>query len=190
MSALILLTLVAVTAIISIAAGACALHSIAGLPFSHFPLLLAAGVAPVVVGCVCVILVGVVIWYIMMRAMGFKFYGMCCYTSTKARSALRVMLFGVFPFIIFVILLVLCILGFTVYNLSRQIAPLNKDYKKVFWLNGDIEIIRDDNGLTHIKAQSRRDAYFGQGFAEAQDRLFQLEFHRLTAKGELATLIG
>ncbi|KEG05191.1 peptidase s45 penicillin amidase, partial [Trypanosoma grayi] len=50
--------------------------------------------------------------------------------------------------------------------------------------------IRDENGLVHVKASSRHDAYFGQGFAEAQDRLFQLEFHRLVGLGELASVVG
>lgn len=53
-----------------------------------------------------------------------------------------------------------------------------------------VEIVRDKLGIPHIRAASLRDAFFGQGFAHAQDRLWQMEFDRTRAAGRGATLAG
>lgn len=188
--AVFLLFAILITSIISIAAGACCLASLSGKSFKHFPFLFAFGVAPVVLGCICFVLVIFILIFISLCAMGLANYGMCCYGTTRCRGALRVCMLGVFPFIVFLVLLAMCILGFTMYSLSQQIPPLDKSYTKIDGLSGPITIVRDTNGLTHIKASSRRDAFVGQGFAEAQDRLFQLEFHRVVGKGELSRLVG
>ncbi|KPA76378.1 putative penicillin amidase [Leptomonas pyrrhocoris] len=188
--AVFLLFAVLITSIISIAAGACCLASLSGKAFHHFPFFFVFGVVPVVLGCVCFVLTLFIIVFISACAMGLPNYGMCCYGTSRRRGALRVCLLGVFPFIVFLVLLAMCILGFTFYSLGQQIPPLDKDYAKIDGLSGPITIVRDQNGLTHVKASSRRDAYVGQGFAEAQDRLFQLEFHRLVGKGELSSTVG
>ena len=57
-------------------------------------------------------------------------------------------------------------------------------------LQGRVEIVRDRWGVPHIFAGSDRDAYFGLGYAVAQDRLFQLELHRRIGQGRLAELFG
>ncbi|CAD2216108.1 Penicillin amidase, putative [Angomonas deanei] len=188
--AVAILFMILITAIISIAAGACCLASLSGKPFHHFPLFFAFGVTPVVLGCIFLVGVVFVLFFIACCAMGFKHYGMCCYGATRCRGCLRVCLLGIFPAIIFIILLAMCILGFTFYSLSQQLPPLDKNYTEVAGLSGPISIARDEYGLPHIKASTRRDAYFGQGFAAAQDRLFQLEFHRLVANGNLSSAVG
>jgi len=53
-----------------------------------------------------------------------------------------------------------------------------------------ISVIRDSNGIAHIFAQNRNDALTGLGFAQAQDRLFQLETLRHVAQGRLSELVG
>ncbi len=53
-----------------------------------------------------------------------------------------------------------------------------------------IEILRDDWGIPHILADSPRDAYFGLGYAHAQDRLFQMEQQRRLAQGRLSEVLG
>lgn len=54
----------------------------------------------------------------------------------------------------------------------------------------DALIKRDAIGVAHIKAQTQSDAYFLQGFATAQDRLWQIDTLRRYAKGELAEVFG
>ena len=54
----------------------------------------------------------------------------------------------------------------------------------------DVEIIRDVDGIAHIRAGDRRGAFWAQGRAAAEDRLWQMELDRLRATGRLAEVIG
>ena len=56
--------------------------------------------------------------------------------------------------------------------------------------DGPIRIVRDRWGIPHVKASSARDAFFGQGYSLAQDRLWQLELYRHFAWGRAAELLG
>jgi penicillin G amidase len=51
-------------------------------------------------------------------------------------------------------------------------------------------ITRDQRGIPHISAGSWQDAIFLQGYAAAQDRLFQMDALRRLAAGELAEVVG
>lgn len=53
-----------------------------------------------------------------------------------------------------------------------------------------IKIVRDEKGMPYIHASNERDLLFGQGFATAQDRLFQLQLMLLQAQGRLCELAG
>ena len=53
-----------------------------------------------------------------------------------------------------------------------------------------VEIVRDRWGIPHISARDPLDAFFGQGFCHAQDRLWQMELARRVASGRLAEVFG
>ncbi|MBV8365066.1 MAG: penicillin acylase family protein [Candidatus Eremiobacteraeota bacterium] len=53
-----------------------------------------------------------------------------------------------------------------------------------------ITIRRDDRGIPHIEAQTVNDALFGEGFACAQDRLWQMDTLRRQAEGRLSEFAG
>jgi len=53
-----------------------------------------------------------------------------------------------------------------------------------------VEIIRDKWGINHIYAKNEHDLFFAQGYAAAEDRLFQLEIWRRQATGTVAELLG
>lgn len=53
-----------------------------------------------------------------------------------------------------------------------------------------IKVIRDKHGIAYVMAQSRADVFRGQGFVNAQDRLFQIELYRALIKGEGAAMLG
>ena len=53
-----------------------------------------------------------------------------------------------------------------------------------------ITIARDALGVPHISAANEDDAYFAQGYVEAQDRLFQMDGLRRLAGGNLAEIVG
>jgi penicillin amidase len=53
-----------------------------------------------------------------------------------------------------------------------------------------VEVIRDENAIPHIFADSAKDAYFALGFVHAQDRIWQMEFTRRLGAGRLAEVLG
>ncbi len=54
----------------------------------------------------------------------------------------------------------------------------------------ELRIVRDRRGVPHVRAASERDAWFGLGFAQAQDRLGQLLWLRRLALGRSAEVVG
>jgi penicillin amidase len=57
-------------------------------------------------------------------------------------------------------------------------------------LGAEVEVLRDANGIPHIFAASRDDAYFALGFVHAQDRLWQMEARRRIGAGRLSEILG
>jgi penicillin amidase len=57
-------------------------------------------------------------------------------------------------------------------------------------VEGELRIVRDEIGVPHIAAASVEDAYFGQGYATAQDRMWQMDMARRLGGGELSELLG
>src|SRR5215468_7489202 len=57
-------------------------------------------------------------------------------------------------------------------------------------LRESVEVRRDRWGIPHIYAASVDDLFFGQGFVQAQDRLFQMALWRMSTRGRLAELLG
>ena len=57
-------------------------------------------------------------------------------------------------------------------------------------LQDQVQIYRDDLGIPYIQAQNEPDAFLAQGFATAQDRLWQMEYDRLRAAGRWAEAVG
>jgi len=67
------------------------------------------------------------------------------------------------------------------------------DTSGTFRFNGidaSIDIFRDGYGIPHVWAQTVHDAFFGQGFATAQDRLWHMDYDRRHAYGRLAEWLG
>ncbi len=53
-----------------------------------------------------------------------------------------------------------------------------------------VEMVRDRWGIAHVFAANEYDLFFGNGYALAQDRLWQLDFLRRRALGTLAEVLG
>ena len=53
-----------------------------------------------------------------------------------------------------------------------------------------VEILRDRYGIPHIRADTPQDAFFAQGFATAQDRLWHMDYDRHCAYGRWAEFVG
>ncbi len=57
-------------------------------------------------------------------------------------------------------------------------------------LKARAEIVRDAEGVAHIKARNEQDLYYLQGWVHAEDRLFQMDLTRRQPSGALAELFG
>jgi penicillin amidase len=57
-------------------------------------------------------------------------------------------------------------------------------------LKGKATVIYDENGIPHIFADNEEDLMFAQGYVEAKDRLWQMEFQMYAAAGRLTELVG
>ena len=57
-------------------------------------------------------------------------------------------------------------------------------------LDAPVEIIRDRYDIPHCFAESAADALFALGYAQAQDRLWQMQWSRRAAMGRLAEIAG
>ena len=78
-------------------------------------------------------------------------------------------------------------------NLSQAFSNAIPDTESdvtVYGLEGVISIARDGHGIPHVRARSARDAFFGQGFATAQDRLWHMDYDRARAYGRWAEFVG
>ncbi len=76
------------------------------------------------------------------------------------------------------------------YFFLRQSLPRIEGTIRIDGLKAPIELLRDAYGIPHIRAKSIEDAYFGLGFAHAQDRLWQMEMNRRIAAGRLSEVVG
>ncbi|MCT4608672.1 MAG: penicillin acylase family protein [Pelagimonas sp.] len=77
-----------------------------------------------------------------------------------------------------------------VYYLASRSLPEYDKTRAVGGITADIEIVRDHSGIPHILALSDRDAFFGLGYAHAQDRLWQMTMMRRTVQGRLSEVFG
>src|SRR5574341_1135444 len=72
----------------------------------------------------------------------------------------------------------------------RRPVPRGKGKVRLEGLRGSAEIIRDRWGVPHIYASNIEDVAFAVGYAQAQDRLWQMEVNRRAASGTLSELLG
>lgn len=72
-----------------------------------------------------------------------------------------------------------------------RLANPRKNYSNKYHdIRDEIEIIRDQYGVAHVLAKNDRDAFWGSGFIQSQDRLWQMESARRFAKGRLSEIAG
>ena len=80
-----------------------------------------------------------------------------------------------------------------VYYLASRSLPDYQKTLRVPAISAPVEIVRDNANVPHIfpaDAAPDTDAYFGLGYAHAQDRLWQMTMLRRTVQGRLSELFG
>jgi len=96
--------------------------------------------------------------------------------------------------VLFVILALIVLLfggGFIYYqSIINSPQPKIDGDLQAKGLRDSVEIIRDDSGVPHIYAKNMHDLFFAQGYTQAQDRWWQMEFFRKTCGGRIEELTG
>ena len=72
----------------------------------------------------------------------------------------------------------------------RRRLPRTAGTLRLAGLHAPVEVLRDRWGVPHIYAANAHDLFMAQGYVHAQDRLWQMEFQRRLARGELAEILG
>ena len=72
----------------------------------------------------------------------------------------------------------------------RTSLPRTSGTVFVTGISKEVSIQRDELGIPHISGSTETDAYFGLGYAHAQDRLWQMEISRRAGAGRLSEIFG
>ena len=96
----------------------------------------------------------------------------------------------VFAFLVCAVLLLAAGAGGWLYWRLKRSLPQSEGAVTVAGLHAPVEVLRDEHGVPHIRAQSLDDLLFAQGYVTAQDRLFQMDLSRRFARGELSEILG
>ncbi len=93
--------------------------------------------------------------------------------------------------ILLLVIVVVLVGGFVVYeDTMRGPLPQTSGDLSVSGLHAQVEVLRDDWGIPHIYASDLHDLFFAQGYVQAQDRWWQMEFFRHTGSGSIEELTG
>lgn len=74
--------------------------------------------------------------------------------------------------------------------MSNRSLPAYSAELTVDGLQEEVKIVRDDYGIPHIYAKSMTDAFFAQGYCQAQDRLWEMDLSRRAVSGHLSEILG
>jgi penicillin amidase len=102
---------------------------------------------------------------------------------------MRILRYGLYALLGLVGLLILALIGLYYFVIRAPLPQLDGTFA-VRGLSAPVEIIRDEWGVPHIYASTARDLFFAQGYAQAQDRWWQMEWFRHIGRGELQELTG
>lgn len=94
-----------------------------------------------------------------------------------------------FRFFLLLVVLLILITAAVGWRMWRAL-PERDGTLQVAGLQQSVEVVRDRDGVPHIRAMSEADALFALGYVHAQDRLWQMEFQRRIAAGRLSEILG
>ena len=105
--------------------------------------------------------------------------------STRRSNAARLLVAIVGLLVLAVVVVVLWFVW-----AARSSLPQIDGSIRVAGLRTSVSVLRDAQGMPHIRASSLEDAVFAQGYVTAQDRLWQMDIARRFAAGELSEILG
>jgi len=91
-----------------------------------------------------------------------------------------------------VVVLVLAAAALTSVGIGsvRSSFPQTSGRLTVPGLVAPVEVLRDGYGVPHLYADSAEDLFWAQGYVQAQDRFYEMDFRRHLAAGRLSELYG
>ena len=106
--------------------------------------------------------------------------------GSRSKKVIRI----VIPVVVVVLALVIVGGYMWFYGLTRAPLPQHDGELTVDGLHDTVQILRDEWGIPHIYATNMHDLFFAQGYTQAQDRWWQMEFWRHTGSGTIEELTG
>ena len=97
----------------------------------------------------------------------------------------RGLLFGAF-----VLVLLLGALSSLAVVTTRQSFPSYSGTESLAGLSSQVEVLRDEYGVPHVYADTPEDLFMAQGYVQAQDRFFEMDFRRHVVAGRLSEWFG
>ncbi len=76
-----------------------------------------------------------------------------------------------------------------VWTVHRSFPETSGDLT-VKGLDAEVTVARDGHGIPQIYAETSHDLFFAQGYVQAQDRFFQMDFQRHVTAGTLSAVFG
>lgn len=73
---------------------------------------------------------------------------------------------------------------------ARNAFPDTDGEVAIAGLDGEVRVVRDDQGVPHIFATTERDLYLAQGYVQAQDRFWQMDVWRHIGQSRLSEMFG
>jgi penicillin amidase len=90
--------------------------------------------------------------------------------------------------VVVVLLLVVGVIA-SVWTVRRSF-PQTDGTIELQGLSSSVTVIRDDHGIPQVYADTPEDLFFAQGYVQAQDRFFEMDFRRHVTAGRLAEMFG
>ncbi|GAB5491485.1 MAG: penicillin acylase family protein [Phototrophicaceae bacterium] len=92
--------------------------------------------------------------------------------------------------LVIIVIVLVAVGAFMVNQWTRGPLPNQDGTFTVEGLNESVTVTHDDFGVAHIYASNIHDLRFAQGYVQAQDRWWQMEFWRHTGAGRIQELTG
>jgi penicillin amidase len=73
---------------------------------------------------------------------------------------------------------------------ARRPLPQVDGTLRVEGLSGRVEVLRDAHGIPQVYADTAEDLFRAQGFVQAQDRFYEMDFRRHVTAGRISELLG
>ncbi|MBW9092547.1 penicillin acylase family protein [Microbacterium jejuense] len=109
--------------------------------------------------------------------------------TVQRRSVGRTIGITLFTIVAIVVVIALVAIGFVTYTVQRSFPQLSGEVT-VTGLDDEVTVQRDALGIPTITADSSHDLFFAQGYVQAQDRFWEMDFRRHVTSGRLSELFG